>query len=144
MFLISKTPGNFIIFIYRMIFSSTKWNKQHNMAAAKLEKDIISEEVQSIELYQTAHVATHAYVAPFVLIHAIFFPVWIYYGFFENFEIGCIILAVLGVIQVLVCLACHWSIHIRASFTCSRVNKFKFLSFFKFNSRINVGLHAVW
>ena len=98
------------------------------MAAAKVESEIISEELQSIELYKTTHVTSHAYVAPFVLIHSIFFPLWIFkFGFFENFEIGCIILAVLGVIQVLVCLACHWSIHIRASFTCSRVRTLYFI-----------------
>ena len=82
----------------------------------------ISDEVQHVELFKTSHVLTHAYVAPFLVIYAIFFPTWIIkFGFFENFEIGCIFLAILGVIQVLVCLACLWSVHIQARFTCSKV-----------------------
>ena len=90
------------------------------MADGKVEQ--ISDEVHYVELYRTSHVLSHAYVAPFLVIYAIFFPTWIFkFGFFENFEVGCIILAVIGVIQVLVCLSCHWSVHLCARFTCSKV-----------------------
>lgn len=82
----------------------------------------ISDEVQYVELFVSSHVLNHAYVGPFLVLYGLFFPTWIIkFGFFDNFEIGCIILAILGIIQVLVCLACHWSVHIRARFTCSKV-----------------------
>lgn len=83
----------------------------------------LSDEVSGIELYKGSPFYVHGYVAPFILLYAIYFPIWIFvYGIFNYFEIGCIILAAFGTIQILVCLACHWSVHIRAKLTASRVN----------------------
>lgn len=85
-------------------------------------KAAMSIEVQYTELYKASHVIFHGYVLPFLILYFFFFPTWIfYYGIFEYFEIGCIITAVFGVLQVLVCLSCHWSIHARAKLTCSQV-----------------------
>ncbi|XP_065647295.1 endoplasmic reticulum transmembrane helix translocase isoform X2 [Hydra vulgaris] len=86
----------------------------------------ISDEVSSIEYYKYSKILFHGYVAPFLLSYAIFFPVWIFNGFFNYFELGCVFLAVLGMIQVLVCLACHWSVHICAALTCKKVTHVQF------------------
>lgn len=81
-----------------------------------------TDEVSSVELYKSSPVLSHGYVAPFIFIYILFFSLWIFgYGFFAYFEAGCIALAALGMIQILVCLACHWSIHVRAKLTATKV-----------------------
>jgi len=88
---------------------------------ATKEQSKISDEVQYIELYKHLPVLLHGYVTPFIFLYILIFSLWTFYGFFDYFEIGCIILAISGVIQVLVCLACHWSVHIAASVTCKKL-----------------------
>lgn len=43
-----------------------------------------------------------------------------------NLEAGFIGLAVIGVLQTLVYLFCHWSVHVRAFLTCTKVKVFPF------------------
>ena len=84
----------------------------------------ISDEVQYIELYKYLPWFLHGYVTPFIFLYAFIFLIWIFvYGFFVYVEMGCIVVAVCGIFQVLVCLACHWSIHAAAWLTCKKVNQ---------------------
>lgn len=47
---------------------------------------------------------------------------WIFvYGWSEYFEAGLIALSAIGCLQILTCLFCHWSVHIRCILTCKKV-----------------------
>ena len=82
----------------------------------------LNNEIDYVKLYQRKRLIFHGYVLPFLIIHLIILYSWIFvYGITDYFELGCIALAVTGVIQVLACLSCHWSIHVRALLTCSKV-----------------------
>ena len=82
----------------------------------------LSDEVKSVELYTSVPVIYHGYVGPFLFLYGLIFSLWIFYfGLMDYFELGCICLAATGVIQVLTCLSCHWSIHVKAKLSCKRV-----------------------
>ena len=94
----------------------------------------LNNEIDYVKLYRRKRLIFHGYVLPFLIIHLIILYSWIFvYGITDYFELGCIALAVTGVIQVLACLSCHWSIHVRALLTCSKV-RFK----------VNFGLDGVF
>ena len=95
---------------------------QHKMAGEHQAHLHLSDEVLSIELFKSSPLLLHGYVVPFICLYTIYFSIWIFvYGMFNYFEVGCIILAFLGIVQILVCLACHWSIHVRAKLTARKV-----------------------
>ena len=76
--------------------------------------------------YVTYHVPLpyplHGYIWPFVLAYLSLFLCWTWmYGLLyqmEGFFIGC---ACIGVLNVVVCLGCVWSVHVRCKLTCSKV-----------------------
>ncbi|XP_060516984.1 endoplasmic reticulum transmembrane helix translocase [Cylas formicarius] len=77
--------------------------------------------VQSVSLYTRIPLLFHLYTLPFL----IFYPIWIYiwigiYGFWEHYEGGFIGVAVIGIMQVLCCLACYWSVHVNCFFSCKK------------------------
>ena len=79
--------------------------------------------VQRVQLYSEKHWLYHAYIFPFIIVYAI----WTYAWLFENFydlphEAGMISLAVTFFIQVVIVLACHWSVHVMALVTCTKVS----------------------
>ena len=66
---------------------------------------------------------THYHILPYL---ALIYPTWIYMFFGQgyantHYEVGLIVLAFLGLTQVLMCLSCYWSVHVMAFFTCSKV-----------------------
>ena len=82
----------------------------------------ISEDVQSICYYSPLPVLLHGYVAPFLVIYVLELYVWLMvYGLEEYFEAGCIAFAATAVLQVVACLFCVWSVHVRCLFTCRKV-----------------------
>ena len=79
--------------------------------------------VHRVQLYSEKHWLYHAYIFPFIIVYAI----WMYAWLFENFydlphEAGMISLAVTFFIQVVIVLACHWSVHVMALVTCTKVS----------------------
>ena len=83
----------------------------------------ISEDVQSICYYSPSPIVLHGYVGPFLILYAVEMYVWLtLYGFVEYFEAGCITLAATAVIQVVTCLSCVWSVHVRCLLTCKTVS----------------------
>ena len=83
----------------------------------------LTDEIEYIKLYQKRQLLFHGYVAPFIILYGIAFYTWIFvYGVKDHVEIGCIACAVIGVVQVLTCLFCHWSVHVRCALTCSAVS----------------------
>jgi len=85
--------------------------------------------VQSVSLYVDRHWLLHSYLVIFVP----FYGTWAYAWFFGfNFwelgplneipEAGLVSLAVIFMLQVLMVLGCHWSVHVMAWATCTKVN----------------------
>lgn len=76
--------------------------------------------------YVTYHVPLpyplHGYIWPFVLVYLTLFLVWSrLYGLGEQMEglfIGC---ACVGGLNIVACLCCVWSVHVRCRLTCSKV-----------------------
>ncbi|KAG1714791.1 Manganese-transporting ATPase 13A1 [Nymphon striatum] len=79
----------------------------------------VDELIQTVSLHNPRPILLHGYVAPFIIVYL----TWIYYWFFqfgvsEYFEAGLIAGVVVGLLQILTCLCCHWSVHISCLFTC--------------------------
>ncbi|KAK3922402.1 Manganese-transporting ATPase 13A1 [Frankliniella fusca] len=82
----------------------------------------VDELVQSVTLHKPRPLLLHGYVFPFLVLY----PAWLYgwlfvYGVSDHVEAGFTGLAGLGVLQVLICLCCHWSVHVRCFLTCGSV-----------------------
>ena len=87
-----------------------------------IPKMAVNKEIEYIRWYRRKKLIFHGYVFPFIIIYGAVFYTWlVVYGALAHFELGCIALAVTGVIQVLTCLSCHWSVHVRCAFTCTSV-----------------------
>ncbi|XP_066294107.1 endoplasmic reticulum transmembrane helix translocase-like [Branchiostoma lanceolatum] len=81
----------------------------------------IDDLVQRVSLYNLRPFLFHFYVAPFLVVYAVWLYVWLgVYGVGEYFEAGLIALAVIGIVQILSCLFCHWSVHVRCTFICNK------------------------
>ena len=82
----------------------------------------MEDEVESVTPYNIRPLVLHGYVFPFIFIYlGWFYLLTIVYGVGEYLEAGLIVLAGIGCVQILVCLFCHWSIHVRCSLTCRKV-----------------------
>jgi manganese-transporting P-type ATPase len=72
--------------------------------------------------YHTSN-PTIFFVLPFIILIVTWIYLWIFvYGFDEYHEAGFIGLVVISVLQVLVCLCCFWSVHVRAFLNCRKVS----------------------
>lgn len=79
--------------------------------------------VHSVGLYVPRPLILHGYIFPFLILYGIWGWAWVaVYGWEEYFEAGLIALAGVGCLQILTCLFCHWSVHVRCLFTCRRVS----------------------
>lgn len=88
-----------------------------NMAAESL-----NDELEYVKLYRIRPLLLHFYLGPFIPIYLTWLYFWtVVYGLTDYFEAGLIALAVIGILQILSCLFCHWSVHVRCLFTCSAV-----------------------
>ncbi|KAL0848969.1 hypothetical protein ABMA28_013357 [Loxostege sticticalis] len=78
--------------------------------------------VQYTQLFKPVPTVLQGTVLPFLIIYPVVFYSWIaVYGFEENFEAGFVTVAVVAVIQILICLCCYWSVHIQCFLSCSSV-----------------------
>ena len=85
----------------------------------------ISEDVQSTCYYSPSPILLHGYFGPFIIIYLLEVYVWLTaYGLDEYFEAGCIAIAGTAVVQVVTCLFCVWSVHVRCLLTCKKVKIF--------------------
>jgi len=79
--------------------------------------------VESITLYSKKPVLLHGYVFPFIGLYAIWGGIWASYLPEDSaFEAGMLGLAVIMILQTLVYLCCHWSVHVCAYLTCNLVS----------------------
>lgn len=80
--------------------------------------------VQSVSLYTRKPILFHLYILPFILLYLIWLYLWLtVFGFTEYYEGGFLVLAAIGCLQVLCCLACYWSVHVNCFMTCNKVKK---------------------
>ncbi|XP_059481282.1 endoplasmic reticulum transmembrane helix translocase [Neocloeon triangulifer] len=81
----------------------------------------VDELVRSVGLYVPRPLVLHGYVLPFLLLYSGWFYCWL--AVFDSdlaFEIGYICLAVIGLLQLLTVLCCHWSVHVKCALTCRK------------------------
>jgi len=89
------------------------------MSGATCSEDL----VQSVKLYNNRPVLLHGYVYPFVGVYALWGYIWNAWIPPENStEGGLIGLAAILVVQTLVYLFCHWSVHVCCYLTCTPVS----------------------
>lgn len=90
----------------------------------------LSEDVDRISLHRPLPRLFHGYVAPFLLLYAAITAIWIAaFDFPERLEAFMIAFAVVAGLDVVTCLFCVWSVHVRAALTCRKVG-FAFLQTF--------------
>lgn len=78
--------------------------------------------VQSVSMYKDKHWIWHGHIGPFFAVYAAWLYIWsVQFGIQEYYEAGLISLAIIGLLQVLLCLSCYWSTHILAGLSCSKV-----------------------
>lgn len=78
--------------------------------------------VQRVSLYGSRSVIFHGTVLPFICFYSVWLYTWlILYGFDEFNEAGFVGIAVIGIVQILSCLCCYWSVHIQCFLTCNKV-----------------------
>ncbi|GBL77976.1 Manganese-transporting ATPase 13A1 [Araneus ventricosus] len=70
--------------------------------------------VKNVTLYRSRRLLFCGHVGPFFIFYLIWLYIWAFrYGVSEYFEAGMIAVAIIGIIQVLTCLFCLWSVHVR-------------------------------
>ncbi|KAF5300333.1 hypothetical protein FQA39_LY11190 [Lamprigera yunnana] len=75
--------------------------------------------VQNVTLYTGIKPIFHGYNMPFFIIYCVWIYVWWgIYGFSDFYEGGFVGIAGIACTQILCCLCCHWSVHIRCFFIC--------------------------
>ena len=83
----------------------------------------LSEDVQYISLHKPLPLLLHGYVAPFILAYASLLAVWVgVYGFWEYLEAFLILYAIVAGLDIIACLFCVWSVHVRCVLTCRKVS----------------------
>lgn len=77
--------------------------------------------VDSATMYTGMNLLFHGYVLPFLALYSGWIYIWLtWWGLWEFYEGGMVGIAAIGCLQILVCLCCHWSVHIRCFITCRR------------------------
>lgn len=79
--------------------------------------------VQYTQLFKSVATVFQGTIFPFLIIYPVVFYSWIFvYGFEDNFEAGFVTVAVVAIVQILICLCCYWSVHIQCFLSCSSVS----------------------
>uniref|UniRef100_A0A131XZR5 Endoplasmic reticulum transmembrane helix translocase n=2 Tax=Ixodes ricinus TaxID=34613 RepID=A0A131XZR5_IXORI len=81
----------------------------------------VDELVQHVSLHCRRPFLLDGCVSPFVALYTLWLYLWTcVYGVSDYYEPGLIALACLGVVHILTCLFCHWSVHVRCFLSCTR------------------------
>ncbi|KAH7985294.1 hypothetical protein HPB49_026508 [Dermacentor silvarum] len=106
------------------MFRARKGNIGRRLAVANMAPPAksVDELVQHISLHTRKPFLLDGCVSPFLTLYTAWLYLWTcVYGVSEYYEAGLIALACLGVVHILTCLFCHWSVHVRCLLSCSRV-----------------------
>ena len=84
---------------------------------------VVMEEVQSLTLYTQRHVLLHGYVLPFIFLYAALPVGWVVTqeDWQQHLEPLLISVAVVACVNVVTCLFCVWSLHVRCALTLKKV-----------------------
>uniref|UniRef100_A0A1I7WN14 EbsA protein n=1 Tax=Heterorhabditis bacteriophora TaxID=37862 RepID=A0A1I7WN14_HETBA len=75
--------------------------------------------VDTVTTYRQRPLWAHVYAGPFLVIYTIWFYVWYsIYGFDDYYELGCIGMGVIGILQALVILFGHWFVGVKCALSC--------------------------
>ncbi|VDO60869.1 unnamed protein product [Haemonchus placei] len=75
--------------------------------------------VESVTTYRSRPLWAHLYAAPFGVLYASWFYVWLsFYGADEYYELGFIGAAIICLIQALIILFCHWFVGVKCALSC--------------------------
>jgi len=92
----------------------------------------IDDLVQSVSLHIPRQFLFHGYILPFLTLYGCWLYGWLFvYGVEEYYEAGLIGVAVIGLVQILSCLCCHWSVHVQCFLTCKSVSILREVTQFK-------------
>jgi len=92
----------------------------------------IDDLVQSVSLHIPRQFLFHGYILPFLTLYGCWLYGWFFvYGVEEYYEAGLIGVAVIGLVQILSCLCCHWSVHVQCFLTCKSVSILREMTQFK-------------
>lgn len=80
----------------------------------------IDDLVNYVTLHKVNPIPFRGIVWPFVLLYLLCLG-YIYQTEVENYELGFIILAIIGCCHILTVLCCYWSVHILAFLNCRKV-----------------------
>ncbi|KAM7303623.1 endoplasmic reticulum transmembrane helix translocase isoform X2 [Ixodes scapularis] len=81
----------------------------------------VDELVQHVSLHCRRPFLLDGCVSPFVALYTLWLYLWTcVYGVSDYYEPGLIALACLGVVHILTCLFCHWSVHVRCFLSCTK------------------------
>ena len=87
-----------------------------------LQNKGIGTEIQHISLHNLRPLILHGYIGPFLILYGVWLYMWVViYGLEGYFEAGLIALAMIGLLQILCCLFCHWFVSVQCALTCSKV-----------------------
>ena len=82
----------------------------------------LSEGVEYIKLQSPLPLALHGYVWPFAVAYAALLGGWVWvFGALEFTELFFIVAAIIGSLNIVSCLFCVWSVHVRCVLTCRKV-----------------------
>lgn len=82
----------------------------------------LNAEIQYVSYYNIRHMLFHGYIGPFLVLYIAWFYNWtVVFGLEDYYEAGLIVLAGIGLTQILTSLFCVWSVDVRCVFTSSKV-----------------------
>lgn len=83
----------------------------------------IDELVQTVTLHKPRKLLFTGYILPSVVLLTIWIYSWIFvYGIDEYYDAGLVGIAVIGLLQIFICLCCQWSVHVHTFLNCSSVS----------------------
>jgi cation-transporting ATPase 13A1 len=93
------------------------------MVSARSASGYVDELVQSVSLHNPRKPLFNGYVLPFMFTELVWVYGWIFvYGLEDYYEPGLVGIAIIGVLQIFVCLCCQWSVHVHTFLNCSSVS----------------------
>ncbi|PAA85082.1 hypothetical protein BOX15_Mlig023985g2 [Macrostomum lignano] len=74
-----------------------------------------------VSLLRSHQVVFHGYVFPFAVMYLLAMLNLAFFRIYGSIELGFILIALIAILNILVCLSCYWSVHIKALLCFSKV-----------------------
>ena len=87
-------------------------------------KKHLSEDVDYVTYHRPLHLAFHGYVWPFIILYILLLGGWVWqYSTWDHMEGLFIGIAIVGALNIITCLFCVWSVHVRCRLTSVKVGR---------------------